>query len=155
MERSSRDYGDNQTILSVSWETCMWVKKQQLEVDIEQLTGSKRGKQYNKAVNCHPVYVTPVQTTSRKMPGWVNHKLESRLPGVITTTSNVETILVYWQIHFLWRGTKEPLAKGERREGKSWLKAQHSKPWDHGILSHYFMANRRGKSGDNVRFYFL
>ena len=53
-----------------------------------------------------------------------------------------------------WRGTKEPLDKGERREGESWRKAQHSKTEDHGIQSHHFMANRRWKSRSSDRFYF-
>ena len=63
----------------------MWVKKQQLEPDMEQWTGSKLGKEYNKAVYCHPAYLTSVQSTSCEMPGWMNHKLESRLPGEIST----------------------------------------------------------------------
>ena len=58
----------------------MWVKKQQLEPDMEQWTGSKLGKEYNKAVCCHLVYLTYMQSTSCEMPGWMNHKLESRLP---------------------------------------------------------------------------
>ena len=61
----------------------MWVKKQQLELDMEQLPGSKLGKEYDKAVYCNPVYLTYMQSTSRKMQGWMNHKLESRLLGEI------------------------------------------------------------------------
>ena len=57
MENSSRD-GNNQTTLPAYWETCMQVKKQQLELDMEQQTGSKLGKEYIKAVYCHPVYST-------------------------------------------------------------------------------------------------
>ena len=60
---------------------CMKVKKQQLELDMEQQTGSKLGKEYIKAVYCHPAYLTYMQSTSYKMPGWVKHKLESRLSG--------------------------------------------------------------------------
>ena len=59
----------------------MQVKKQQLELDMEQQTGSKLGKEYVKAVYCHLAYLTYLQSTSYEMPGWVNHKLESRLPG--------------------------------------------------------------------------
>ena len=55
------------------------VKKQQLELDMEQLTGSKLGKEYVKAVSCHPAYSTYVQSTLCKMLGWMHHKLESRL----------------------------------------------------------------------------
>ena len=58
----------------------MQVKKQQLELDMEQ-TGSKLGKEYVKAVYCHPAYLTYMQSTSCEMPGWMEHKLESRLPG--------------------------------------------------------------------------
>ena len=59
----------------------MEVKKQQLELDMEQQTGSKLGKQYIKAVYCHPAYLTYMLSTSCKMAGWMKHKLESRLPG--------------------------------------------------------------------------
>ena len=57
----------------------MQVKKQQLELDMEQQTGSKLEKEYIKAVYCHPAYLTYIQSTSCKMPVWINHKLESRL----------------------------------------------------------------------------
>ena len=57
----------------------MLVKKQQLELDMEQQTGSKLGKEYVKGVYCHLVYLTYMQSTSCKMLGWMNHKLESRL----------------------------------------------------------------------------
>ena len=58
----------------------MQVKKQQLELYMEQQTGSKSEKEYVKAVCCHPAYLTYMQSTSCKMPGWMKHKLESRLP---------------------------------------------------------------------------
>ena len=58
------------------------VKKQQLESDMEQLTGSKLGKEYDKAVYCHPIYLTYMQNISCEMPGWMKLKLESRLLGV-------------------------------------------------------------------------
>ena len=61
----------------------MQVKKQQLELDMGQQTGSKLGKEYVKVVYCHSAYLTYMQSTSRKMPGWMNHKLESRFPGEI------------------------------------------------------------------------
>ena len=61
----------------------MQVKKQQLEPDMEQQTGSKLGKEYNTAVYCHPAYLTSMQSTASKMLGWMNHKLESRFPGKI------------------------------------------------------------------------
>ena len=65
----------------------MQVKKQQLKLYMEQQTGSKSGKGYVKAVYCHPVYLTYMQSTSCKMLGWKKHKLESRLPGEISITS--------------------------------------------------------------------
>ena len=54
----------------------MQVKKQQLESDMEQRTGSKLGKEYVKSVYCHPAYLASMQSTSCKMPGWMKHKLE-------------------------------------------------------------------------------
>ena len=69
--------------LPASWKTCMQVKKQQLEPDMEQWNDSKLGKEYVKAVYCHPAYLTYMQSTSCKIPGWMNHKLESRLQGKI------------------------------------------------------------------------
>ena len=68
-----------QTTLPASWETYMQVKKQQLEVDIEQKTDSKLGKEYVKAVYCHPVHLTYMQSKSWETLGWRKHKLESRL----------------------------------------------------------------------------
>ena len=68
-----------QTTLPDSWETCMQVKKQQLKLDMEKQTGSKLGKEYVKAVYCHPAYLTYMQNISCKMPGCMKHKLESRL----------------------------------------------------------------------------
>ena len=65
------------------------VKKQQLELDMEQQTGSKSGKEYIKAVCCHPDYLTYMQSTSCEMPGWLKHKLESRLLGEISITSDM------------------------------------------------------------------
>ena len=67
----------------------MQVKKQQLELYMEQMTGSKLGKEYVKAVYFHPAYLTYMQSTSCKMPGWMNHKLESRLLGEISITSDI------------------------------------------------------------------
>ena len=75
----------------------MQVKKQQLEPDIEQWTGSKLGKAYVKAVYCLPAYLTYMQSTSFEMPGWMKHKLESRLPGEISTTSDIKMTPPLWQ----------------------------------------------------------
>ena len=79
-----------QTTLLASWETCTQVKKQQLELHMEQWTGSKLGKDYVKAVYCHPACLTCMQSTSCKMLGWMKHKLESRLLGEISTTANMQ-----------------------------------------------------------------
>ena len=68
-----------QTTLPVSWDICMQLKKQQLELDMEQQTGSKQEKEYIKAVYCHTAYLTYIQSTSCKMLGWMKQKLESRL----------------------------------------------------------------------------
>ena len=66
----------------------MKVKKQHLELDMEQQTGSKLGQEYAKAVYRHPAYLTSMQRTSCEMPGWMKHKLESRLPGEISIISD-------------------------------------------------------------------
>ena len=67
-----------QTTWPASWKTCMVVKNKQLELDMEQQTGSKSGKEYVKAVYCHPAYVTYMQSTWCKILHWMKHKLESR-----------------------------------------------------------------------------
>ena len=67
----------------------MQVKKQQLELDMKQWIGSKLGKDYVKAVYCHPAYLTSMQSTSCEMPGWMKHKLELRLLGEISITSDM------------------------------------------------------------------
>ena len=77
-----------QTTLPVPWEICFQVKKKQLDTDLEQHTGSKLGKKYVKAVYCHPAYLTYMQSTSWEMLGWMKHKLESRLLGEISITSD-------------------------------------------------------------------
>ena len=75
----------------------MPVKKQQLEPDMEQWTDSKLGKEYVKAIYCHPACLTYMQRTSWEMPGWMKHKLESRLPGEISITSNKQMAPSLWQ----------------------------------------------------------
>ena len=79
-----------QTTLPISWETYTRVKKQLLESYMEQLTGSNMGKEYNKAMYCLPAYLTCMRSISRKMVGWMNHKLEYRLQGEISTTSDMQ-----------------------------------------------------------------
>ena len=70
----------------------MQVKKQQLELDMEQQTDSKLGKEYIKAVYCHPDYLTSMQSTSYEMLGWMKHKLESRLLREMSITSDMQMI---------------------------------------------------------------
>ena len=71
----------------------MQIKKQQLEPDMEQWTGSKLGKEYVKAVYCHPAYLTYMQSTSCEMPGWIKLKLESRFGGEISITADMQMTL--------------------------------------------------------------
>ena len=74
----------------------MQIKKQQLELNMEQCTGSKLGKEYNKAVYCHPVYLTYMQSSSCELLGWMKLKLESRLPGEISITSDMQMTPPLW-----------------------------------------------------------
>ena len=96
-----------QTTFPVSWETCMQVRKQQLEQGMEQQTGSKLGKEFIQAVYCHPAYLTYMQCPSCKMLDWMNHKLESRFPGEISTTS-VRGITKSWTWLSDWNNTTNP-----------------------------------------------
>jgi len=75
----------------------MQVKKQQLELDMEQQTGSKLGKEYIKTVYCHPAYLTYMQSTSCEMTGWMKHKLESRLLEEISITLDMQMTPPLWQ----------------------------------------------------------
>ena len=70
----------------------MQVRKQQLELDMEQQTGSKLGKEYIKAVYSHPAYLTYMQGTSYEMPDWMKHRLESRLQREISITSDIQMV---------------------------------------------------------------
>ena len=75
----------------------MWSKKQQLELDIKQLTGSKLGNEYIKVAYCHPAYLTYIQSTSCEIPGLMKHKLESGLVGEISITSDMQMTPPLWQ----------------------------------------------------------
>ena len=75
----------------------MQVKKQQLEPDMEQWTGSKLGKEYTKAVYCHLAYLTYMQSTSCEMVDWMKHKLESRLLGEMSISSYIQMTPSLWQ----------------------------------------------------------
>ena len=76
---------------------CMQVKKQQLELDMEQQTGSKLAKEYVKDIYCHPAYFTSMQSILCEMPAWMKHTLESRLPGEISITSDMQMTPPLWQ----------------------------------------------------------
>ena len=130
----------------------MQVKKQQLEPDIEQWTGSKSGKECVKAVYGHLAYLTYMQSTSYKILGWMNHKTEIKI-----VKRNINN-LTYADDTTLMGESKEELKSllmrvKEVRE-KAVLK-QHSKYKDHGIQSDHFMTNRLGKCGNSDRFYIL
>ena len=86
-----------QTTWPGSREICMQVKKQQLEPDLEEQTGSKLGKEYIEAAYSHSTYLTSMQSTSCEMLGWMKCKLESRLPGEISTTSDKQITPPLWQ----------------------------------------------------------
>ena len=86
-----------QTTWPASWETYVQVRKQQLELDMEQQTGSKYGKEYVKTVYCHPAYLTYMQSATGETLGWKKHKLESRLPGEISITSDMQMTPSLWQ----------------------------------------------------------
>ena len=86
-----------QTTWPTSWELCMQVRKQQLELDMEQQTGSQSWKEYIKPVYCHHAYVTYRQSTSWETLRWMKHKLESRLPQEISVTSYALMTPPLWQ----------------------------------------------------------
>ena len=72
----------------------LYAGQEATELNMEQLTASKLGKEYNKPVYCHPAYLTYMQNTSCEMLGWMKHKLESRLPGEISITSVMQMLLL-------------------------------------------------------------
>ena len=102
----------------------MQVKKQQLEPDMEHGDGSKLGKEYVKAVYCHPAYLIYMQSTSRGMPGWMNHKLESRLPGEISITWYADDTTLMAETE---EELKSLFMKVKEESEKGWLEIQHSK----------------------------
>ena len=135
-----------QTTWPASWEIYMEVKKQQFRTG----HGTKDWFQIQKGV-CQGCVLSPclfnlMQSTSWETLGWKKHKLESRLPGEISISSDMQMTPPLWQ---KVRGTKKPLDESERGEWKSWLKGQHSENEDHGIGSHHFMADRWGNSGNS------
>ena len=98
----------------------MQVRKQQLELDMEQQTGSQLGKEYVKAAYCHPAYLTYMQSTSCEMPGWIKHKLESRLWREIPITSDMQMTPPLWKK--VKKNLKSPLMKVKEESEKVGLK---------------------------------
>ena len=129
----------------------MQVKKQQLELDMEQWTDSKLGKDYVKAICCNPAYLTYMQSISCKM------QLDEAQAGIKIAGRNIKN-LRYTDDTTLMAESEEELKsllmKVKEESEKSWLKAQHAENEDHGIWSHHFMGNRWGNSGNSVRLYF-
>ena len=111
----------------------------------------QRGKGVRQGYILSPAYLTSMQSTSWEMLGWKKHKLESRLLGEISITSDMQ-MTPYGRKQ---RRTKEPLDESERGEWKCCLKLQHSENEDHGIQSHHFLQNRRGDVETVTDFIFL
>ena len=86
-----------QTTWPASWETCMQVRKWQLQLDMEWQTDFKSGKEYVKSLYCQPAYLTYMQSTSWETLGWIKHKLESKLSGIISITSDMQMTPPFWQ----------------------------------------------------------
>ena len=101
------------------------------------------------SVTLSVTYLTYMHSTSWETLDWKKHKLESRLLGEISITSDMQIIPP------LWQKVRKTFGESESGEWKSWLKAQHSVNKDHGIWSHQFMGNRWGNSGNSVRLHFL
>ena len=121
------------------------------ELDMEQMTGSKLGKKYVKAVYCHPDYFMPMQRTSCEMLGWMNHKLESRLLGEISTASdNADDTTLMAETE---EELKSLLRKVKEESEKTGLKLNIQKTKI--MASLHFMSNRWGNNGNSDRLYFL
>ena len=123
------------------------------QLDMEQQTGSKLGKEYVKAVYCHPDYLIYMQSTSCKMPGWMKHKLESRLLGEISTTSDMQ--MAPLSLIAESEELKSLLMNVKEESEKVGLKLNIQKNEDHGIQSHHFMTDRWRNIGNSDKLYFL
>ena len=117
-----------------------------------RLHGSKLGKEYIKAVHCHPAYLIYMQSTSYEMLGWIKHKLESRMLGEINNLRYADDTTLMAESE---EELKSLLMRVKEESEKVGLKLNIKKNQDHSIRSHHFMANRRGKSVNSDRFYFL
>ena len=143
--------GEYQTTWPVSWEICMQVRKQQLQLDMEQQTSSKSGKEYTKVVYCHPAYLTYMQSTSWETLGCMKHKLESRLPGEISVN------LRYAHDTTLMAGSEEELKsllmkmKEESEKVNLKLNIQKTKITESGPITSWQID---GETGNSDRLYF-
>ena len=117
---------------------------------MEHQTGSKQGKEFIKAVYCHPASLTYMQSTSCEMPGWMKHKLDSRLPGEISITSDM--LMITTLMAESEEELKSLLMKVKEESEKAGLKLNIQKTKI--MASHHFMANRWGNNGNSDRFYF-
>ena len=97
LENSEKKIWEYQSTWPASWESYMQVRKQQLELNMEQQTGSKSEKEYVKAVYCHSTYLTYMQSISWERQDWMKHKLKSRVPGEISVTSDMQMTPPLWQ----------------------------------------------------------
>ena len=119
---------------------------------MERQTGSKQRKEYIKAAYCHPAHLIYMQSKSREMLDWMKHKLESRLLGEISVTSDTQMTPPMAESE---EELKSLLMKVKEESKKVGLKLNNSENEDHGIWSHHFMGNRWGNSGNSVRLYCL
>ena len=142
---------DYQTTLLVSYETCMWVKKWQLEADTEQMTGSKLENEYDKAVCCHPAYLTYMQSTSWETLDWMKHKLEQDFRRNYNLRYANDTPLMSESEEEL----KSLLMRVKEDSKKSSLKLsiQKTKIMASGPITSWQVEG--GKIGNNDRLYFL
>ena len=107
----------------------MQVKKEQLALDMEQKTGSKLGKEYIKTVYCQPAYFIYIQSTSCEMLGWMKHKLESRLTGDISITSDMQMTPLLWQKQRETKGTLSLMIKVKEASEKAGLIPKTFRKW--------------------------
>ena len=140
-----------QTTWPASWEICMQVKRQQLELDTEQQTGSKLGKEYVKDVNFHPAYLTYLHSSSCEMPCWMNEAQA----GIKISGRNINN-LRYTDDTTLMAESKEELKsllmKVKEESEKAGLTLKKLRSWH---LVHHFMANRWGNNGNSERLSFF
>ena len=138
----------------MSWETCMHIKKQQLELDMEQQTGSKLGKEYVKAVCCHLAYLTYMQ---KDYIMW-NAGLDEAQAGIKIAGRNINNLRCADDTTLMAESKEElkSLLKVQKESEKADLKFNiQNMEIMNGILPHYFMANRWGEKGNSERLYFL